>query len=715
MKIVLGILLFLGCISTSFAEHIIGGDIYYNYLGSNKYQVYIVIYRDCASTGAPFDNPLSLGVFTSSNSLYKNIEIDYPGSVRLPLIFENPCVSKPNGICVERATYTKVIDLPPSSGGYTLAYQRCCRGPNITNLKNPEDTGLTLTAFIPGTNTATWGNSSPRFKNYPPLVICNNENLNFDHSATDPDGDVLQYSLIAPNAGASDAEPMPNPPPSPPYNLVQWDNTFSNTVPLGNGSTTTIHPTTGKLFVDASATGLYVVGIRVSEFRNGKLISSTVRDFIFRVINCVIQLEASIAPQTNYCQGFTINFQNTSYGGTNYAWDFGDPSNPNDKSTLYSPSYTYSDTGFYQVRLIVNPGYPCTDTVIQTFGVHEKMELNFTSIDSMCVTGNSVILDGTFTGPAGTRFSWDFGAFGNRSSDTLLDPPPVVFSKAGFIPVTLTAEFLNCKKEKIDSVFLYDHATLDFSIPPGIQCFPYTAHFTNLSTSNAPLSYFWDFGDGTTSTLRNPIHTYNAIDTFDVSVVIIQKTGCRDTLSIKKLELIKVFPTPTAAFSVDPKETDAFNAKFRFYDESIGTDYVTYWFEDTVSSTERNTSHIYYAGGFHTTMQIVQNWYGCLDTAYQTVYVKPEVTIYIPNTFTPDNDDYNNIWRPVAYDAFYWKLAVYNRWGEQVFYSEDMNEGWDGKIKGVNSPIGTYTYTLQYADVFTLLKHEFQGHFNLIR
>ena len=138
-----------------FASHIVGGDIYYDYLGNNQYRFFITVYRDCNSTGAAFDDPLSLAVYNTMPSgqqaFVQEVFVPFPGSVNLPIIFNNPCVVPPTNICVERAIYITVLTLPPTSGGYTVAYQRCCRGPNITNLVSPDDTGLTLAATIPGT------------------------------------------------------------------------------------------------------------------------------------------------------------------------------------------------------------------------------------------------------------------------------------------------------------------------------------------------------------------------------------------------------------------------------------------------------------------------------------------------------------------------------------------------------------------------------------
>jgi len=85
------------------ASHIIGGDIYYDYLGNNQYRFYITLYRDCASSGAAYDDPLQLAIHLGNGNLFQNVSIPFPGSTPVPLDFNNPCATPPGGICVEKS------------------------------------------------------------------------------------------------------------------------------------------------------------------------------------------------------------------------------------------------------------------------------------------------------------------------------------------------------------------------------------------------------------------------------------------------------------------------------------------------------------------------------------------------------------------------------------------------------------------------------------
>lgn len=892
MRYLISILLVLNLFNSK-ASHIVGGEIYYDYLGNNNYRFYISVYRDCLSSGAAFDSPLNLGLFNSSNQLIQNIQIPFSGSNNVPVVFNNPCVTPPSNICTENSVYTVTLNLPPTAGGYNLSYQRCCRGPNISNLNNPDDTGFTLTCHVPGTPDNNFVNSSPRFNGYPPLLLCNNEDLIFDHSATDPDGDQLVYSLVTPYAGANSLNPAPNPPPPPPYSNVSWAGGNNATNPLGPGATINIDPNTGLLTASPNLTGLYVVGIRVQEIRNGVVINQTTRDFLFKVFNCNLQMNAVLPLQTqlssftDYCDGLTIQFENqsTSQIPPTYAWDFGVPGITTDVSSAFEPSYTYPAPGQYVATLIINPGLPCTDTAymdvtvgpplditftsqdslcfndnfdfvasvsaptgaeitwdfgpnaniqnatgqtvnnisfnnsglmiitanvdffqcnasyIDTvfvypnsiagmiypdtvecrgleidfindsqnstsyqwdFGVpgtntdisndtdptftfpspgtytiqliaqttpacadtiqeviviNHKLEVAFTSEDSLCSDGNSFNFIGNVFGPTGATYTWNFGPNGSIQSSNNIIENGVSFDTTGSVLVSLTGEFNVCKETAYKNIYLYKSPEIDFRLEPGLQCVPFNAQFTDLSFAETPISYLWDFGDGTTSTLQNPSHLYQNVGNYPVTLIIWTDAGCVDTLTMFEQDIIDVQPIPEARFSVSPKETDICHSDIKFTNLStLGHNFV-YHFDDGTSSIEENPSHVYGEDGTLNPVLIVTSEYGCQDTTFETIFIEP-FTVYTPNAFTPDQDEANSIFKPIVYlEIVKWNLQIYNRWGELVFESQDPNIGWDGTNQyGKVSQDGIYMWKLRYTSCEPENpEHLITGHVSLLR
>ncbi|MDW8332509.1 MAG: hypothetical protein RMK43_12740, partial [Cyclobacteriaceae bacterium] len=328
------------------ATHIVGGEMIYTCLGNNQYQLTLKVYRDCYNGLAAYDNPAYIFIFNSSGVIVQTLSVQFPGSDTLDNNPGNPCLIVPPGICVEEAVYQTTVTLQPSTGGYWLVYQRCCRnGALITNLINPGSTGATYLETLPDPNVASC-NNSPYFNNFPPTVICANTDFVFDHSATDPDGDSLVYSLCAPFEGASTANPQPspfNPPFPPPYGPVVFSSPYSATNPLGGSPPLSIDPVTGLMTGHPQTVGNFVVGVCAQEYRNGVLIGEHKRDFQFNVTTCTPAVLASTPPEVNNCAGYTVTFQNNSIGGNVYHWDFGVPGISNDTSNLFQPTFTFPD------------------------------------------------------------------------------------------------------------------------------------------------------------------------------------------------------------------------------------------------------------------------------------------------------------------------------------------------------------------------------------
>lgn len=705
-----------------FASHIVGGEMYYDCLGNNQYKVTIKVYRDCNSNGAGFDTPLNLGVFNkATNARIETISVGFPGSTNLPVVFSNECVTPPTNICVQEAIYTKTITLPPTPDGYILAYERCCRGAGIDNLMFPDIEGLTLTSEVPGTNSGIVCNSSPRFQNYPPLLLCNNDVLNFDHSATDPDGDVLQYELCTPFHGGSSANPAPFPPNLPPYNPIFWEVGFNATMPFGANGPISLDINTGQLIAAPDFIGKFVVGVCVKEYRNGVLIGSTKRDFLFTVFNCDITAEAIIVPQeglstfNSLCDGLTIQFENLSYGGTNYLWDFGVPTDPNANSTLFSPTYTFPAAGTYDVTLFLNPGWPCSDSTVQQFTVYEGLDLSFVPPDPQCIEGNSFDFQGQgIYDDTVATYEWTFGNNANPNTASTEDVFGVVFGSPGVYPVQYKVNWNTCEDTYIDSVIVHVQPIINFGFVPNLFCAPGTVEFLDSSITTSNTDYFWNFGDGKTSTATNPVHVYNQPGLYDVSLTIQTKEGCIDTLSMNKPQLIQVYPRPFADFTITPPVTNVFETEVFISDQSVDSEEHFYQLTPTVDTSQRDLNYQYIDGGYHTIYQVVTNEFGCKDTAYRQVFVEPQTTMYVPTAFTPDDDAYNGVFLPVILDVKNYRFEIYNRWGNKIFETDNTKEGWDGTINGNMAPDGVYVWRIKYRN-HREIYHEHQGHFSLLR
>ncbi len=413
-RLILLILLAFSVTAPALATHIVGGNLNYQHISGNTYRVTLVLYRDCNGGQAAFDDPAALGIFnTLTGNLVQTLEMDLDSVVALESTINSSCVTVPTNICVEAGYYTDEVTLPPTAGGYTLTYQRCCRNSIIQNIDNPGDVGTTLVAAIPG-STSFPVNSNPVWNQLPPIFVCANLPFTFPHAATDPDGDVLVYSLYTPFEGASAAAPQPNPPGAPPYTPVTWGAGFAQNNMLGGTSNFTINSATGLITAVPGTQGNFLVGLLVQEFRNGQLLGATIREFQLNVVNCQapvaqpidINSVGVIAPFTNCTPDVQFQAQNTS--GYSIAWNFGDPSTTLDVSTLQNPTWTYPGPGVYPLTLAVfdpnNPNDPlCSDTVTQNITIQPPVEPDAGADVDTC-SGSPIQIGGPAV--AGHTYQW---------------------------------------------------------------------------------------------------------------------------------------------------------------------------------------------------------------------------------------------------------------------------------------------------------------------
>jgi hypothetical protein len=303
----------------SYAAHLVGGEITYTCVGNNQYQVKLRIYRDCFSGGAQFDNTVNFSVYNLAGTLVTNPTVSKGPTVSVPAGTGNPCLTTPPNICTEYADYVTTLTLPPVVGGYTISYQRCCRNSTITNITNPGSRGNTYTVQIPSMDNSC--NTAPAFTTVPPIVLCLGDQLSIDASATEADGDSLFYEFCDIYTGGASGNPTPNPATPPPYTLIQFVAPATATQPVPGNPALAINSQTGMITGIATTAGQYVVGICVSEYRNGQLLSVVRRDYQFNLTNCSGPAFSNPQNFTAYLGTGWANFKcKSTYNAATYQW-----------------------------------------------------------------------------------------------------------------------------------------------------------------------------------------------------------------------------------------------------------------------------------------------------------------------------------------------------------------------------------------------------------
>jgi gliding motility-associated-like protein len=737
---------------SSWAKHIIGGDITYQYIsdaGANSkvWRFTMKIYRDCNGGGAPFDSDASISIFRGTyqnNVLYDDFVVNYNDFTQL--IPDTPqCVTKIPNVCVQEAVYVFDRTLPVTANGesYFIVYQRCCRNESISNIVNPGGVGATYMVELTR-EAQLLNNNSPVFKNFPPIIICANFPIDFDHSAIDSEGDLLLYEFCSPFVGGGPITQGPDlfscdgakPTPScgPPFENVNFIvPTYSPGAPMGGMPTVAINQLSGLITGTPKLIGQFVVGVCVQEFRGGQLLSTIKREFQFNVTNCTPDVFTKIETDSisfaldkyiiKSCGSKSITFENLSGKAENissFRWEFDMNGALVTDSQNWSPTFTFPDTGLYKGLLLLNPsGGECSDTANITVRIFPEINADFNYAYDTCVAGPVAFTDLSTSIAPITNWRWNFGVPGSPSS--FEQNPSNLYPIPGNHPVTLLVVDANVCSDRETKVINWFPAPPLIIIRPDsyLGCAPADIFFDNLSTPiDETYKIEWDFGDGGTSSgIISPTHLYTEEGIYDVKVAITSPIGCYIDKTFNNL--IRVEPSPTAAFTFDPMDgLTTFNNRVTFTDQSIGAVHWNWQLGPDFVSLAQNPTYAFPDTGQVQVRLIVTHPEGCKDSAFALLDIRPEIHWYMPNAFTPNADSKNESFLGKGYleGATNFNMTIWNRWGELVFETTDATEGWNGRQKntGGMSPPGVYVYVVNFIGPRGE-PYQFKGYATLIR
>ncbi|MCW5922259.1 MAG: gliding motility-associated C-terminal domain-containing protein [Saprospiraceae bacterium] len=720
--------------ASHFAMHIIGGEITYECLGdgpgnSRRYKFTMKIYRDCNSSGAYFDNPAQMAIYrgvpgSGSFTMHQNFQLSNPLVTTIPPV-PPECISQIPNVCVQQGVYVFERTLPILTGeSYYVVYQRCCRNLTISNLITPGDVGATYSVELTAAAQNAC-NNSPVFKNFPPIIICKDFFLDFDHSAIDSDGDQLVYSFVAPLQGGgpllqapavtSCNGAVPTPPCAPPFNNVIYAPPYSFNNPLGGNPPVTINTSSGLISGTPNMQGQFVVGVQVREFRNGVLLSEIRRDFQFNVADCKPNVLANISTDSiqvvgskrfaiKSCGQNTIEFKNLSVDQskiTGWEWRF-DLQNGTifTENQNWNATVPFPDTGSYVGTLILNPNSVCNDTAHILVQIYPKVTASFEYAYDTCVAGPVSFTDLSFGDAQITKWDWRFGVPGGQSS---LQNPDFLYPIPGNHPVRLRVVDKNiCSDDTVQVINWFPVPPLIIVEPSSyLGCAPALIFFDNLSTPiDETYDIVWDFGDGTilTDTI-SPTHLYTEPGSYTVSVGITSPIGC--FISATFPDLIRVEPSPIADFECDPSTgLTNFNNTVRFIDKSVDAARWNWQFDRFKTTIEQNPTFTFPDTGLMKVRLVVTHAEGCKDSMIKYLDIRPEVLWHMPNAFTPNGDGRNEgfLGKGFLDGATNFRMTIWNRWGELVFETNNPYEEWNGRAQntGGMSPAGVYVYLVTF-------------------
>lgn len=417
----------------------------------------------------------------------------------------------------------------------------------------------------------------------------------------------------------------------------------------------------------------------------------------------------SVFPEPNYtvetsidtgCHPLNVDFSLVE-SASSYFWDFGDgtfSSSPNPNKS-YS-NFTNQDT-VYTATVYVSSPFACQDTVETPIYVAPSIVADFTPTPTQQTLPNSTVNVINTSSGAIDDYYWDYddGTLVNTQN-----PSSHIYGQADTFNIKLKVSNSFCSDSIFKAVIIHPLAPTALFTGSDTGCVPLPVSFTN--NSMFATSYLWDFGDGQTSTQENPNHTYAQSGLYTVTLIAYNNSGS-DT--VIKVDQVLVDPSPVASFNSNPDPPTELIAPADIFFNNISVNANTYhWdFGDSTTSIATNTLHTYQNPGVYTVTLVASSGV-CIDTfsLVNLVSIVEGGQFVIPNAFTPNSGGsnggavnsggLNDIFFPKTKgNVLDFKMAIFNRWGELLFVSNDINIGWDGYYKGVLAKEDVYVYKVE--------------------
>ncbi|MCD6069322.1 MAG: hypothetical protein K0S33_4148 [Bacteroidetes bacterium] len=315
---------------------------------------------------------------------------------------------------------------------------------------------------------------------------------------------------------------------------------------------------------------------------------------------------------SNTCKKTAAAFSNNSFingGGITYAWDFGDSQG----STLNSPSHLYANAGSYNVSLITTSNFGCRDTLILPLYINEQPDLLISTL-SVCLGKNTVFSQTINPAISNYTLNWNFGDGNSVSGDS----PVYVYPVSGNYQVqaTLTSDS-GCVSAA--TLITNIHPLPNLSYTFANVCSADSLHISNLSSISAgSLTWQWDFGNSTSSTVADPVILYSGPGSYIIQLIAISNNGCVDSLS----KPVLIYDSPVSSFTFS-NACDGNPIQFTNTSTvNSGTIATTNWnFGDNTNSTLTNPVKQYLSfGTYNVTLQAVSS-NGCASSSMQTASV----------------------------------------------------------------------------------------------
>lgn len=430
-------------------------------------------------------------------------------------------------------------------------------------------------------------------------------------------------------------------------------------------------------------------------------------------INAADPINLSVSPDTTICQNGTAMLTANASGGQGgfiYYWD----NTPQNSAINVSP---LNDQNFTVYAVDANG---CSSQTVNTeVNLLPQLTINHEQIYSIC-EGDQVEIELQVNGGDGNyTFVWTDVNTGTVFSN---NQTPIVSPSANNTYEITVSD--GCETTPVSGsvdVAIYELPIIQFSAFPTNGCTPLEVDFVSYTDLSNVASFSWDLGISISND-TTPHFIYTNEDCYDITYSILTNDGCVDQLTIP--ELICSYITPEANFDFLNDQLSTLQNELILLNTSSNADFYSWNVENSdfsLNTSETNVNVVLpyemSEGVLNICLEAYTN-FGCADTLCKPISFVQDVLIYVPNTFTPDGNQYNNTFLPIlsGIDIYDYRLEIFNRWGEKLFESNDASVGWDGRYNDNLVKSDTYIWKITYRTQSTGKREEPKtGHINVLR
>ncbi len=394
--------------------------------------------------------------------------------------------------------------------------------------------------------------------------------------------------------------------------------------------------------------------------------------------NTTIILNGTVTNYTGAIQWFPVSGTGT-FTPTNAAL-----------STTYIPSAADILSGSVTFSLVTNNSQGCTNVSDSVKIIFKTSPVANFNIGTACVNAQVNFTDASTLGPVITNTIYFGEGFPTSAPGTLINPHTYSLSGTYYVTYSVTSSN-GCMDTVVKPIVINPLPVADFIFNNACQGLPASFQDASFVNPGNIVGWNWNFGDTGKDTInKNPPHIYALPGLYNVVLIVTSSKGCKNLIT----KPVNVNPQPTAEFGLTNNPTLALETVyFSDFSTPVGTLVNWYWnFGDSTGAAVQNPTHFFLnQGNYYITLTVVDA-NGCRDSITKPI----EVTLLplVPTAFSPNGDGSNDFLFVKGGPFEKMHFRVYNSWGEQIFEATEQKNGWDGKLRGQDCPVGVYVWVL---------------------